>query len=846
LLQVDSAKVAEEEVYLSFRYQGVIDEIVIAYYVGDRFYLPVTELFDIMGVNYELSASALSVSGYFIKKDAKYVMDFSRHFAMLKDAVYSISANDFLVKELDFYVTPAVLNEVFGLKMTVDLSRLTLSLKTDQKLPIVVRYTRRAREALRNKYGSQASHPDYDLLYGRQYSVLDGAFLDYNIQNSINKYTDFTKLNLGIGGELLFGDIQGNLSAAKNGDQSRLTGSDLRWRYANEDSPWFSTVTVGQQRGGGLGSQTLQGVRVTNQPLTPRQSYDSYSIDGTTEPEAEIELYQNDHLVEVIHADDVGYYRFLVPLNYGTSDYKVRIYAKQGRVIELDRRIQIPFNFLPVGEVRYDLSSGRVASEELVWQDQANTAAANVTMGLRNWLTAGIGLEYIQNNNYDRPVLYSKLSSRVAGDILVGLDAVYQNYYTLTAKGVGSNTSSMSMDYTYFDQTNAYNTLGYRHKFNSNIFYPFSIGQERFTARSSMGWINIPGENRLTLNADVNQFIRGVRLRYGIRELRTFTVSGKAASSELQTGAVYTIPRVPTIHPLIRGSYFRTDISYNTTLGQFEDVKFQYIRQFGSRLKAQFFTTYDLRNKTALLELGITWDMETLRSTTTLRSIHSVPSFNQTLRGSVGLDRNNSEFIWDNRQQVGRSAVSVRMFVDDNNSGSYDDGEEIVPGNALTIEHASSRLIEKSGITRLTQLQPYRRYNFRVNEARVNNPMLVASKPKFSIITDPNSYKQLDIPFYTTGVIDGRVDKIKDGEFVPISGLRIHIKAEDGDYAETVRTFADGSFYSMEIPPGNYELWVDESQLEFLQMDTNPKKLSFTISPSPDGDYVEGLNFILE
>ncbi|MEA3287866.1 MAG: hypothetical protein U9Q77_10910, partial [Candidatus Marinimicrobia bacterium] len=65
-------------------------------------------------------------------------------------------------------------------------------------------------------------------------------------------------------------------------------------------------------------------------------------------------------------------------------------------------------------------------------------------------------------------------------------------------------------------------------------------------------------------------------------------------------------------------------------------------------------------------------------------------------------------------------------------------------------------------------------------------------------------------------------------------------------FETTLRTFADGSYYSMEIPPGSYECWVDDSQLEFLGMQSSPEKRYFTVKASAEGDFVEKLDFLLE
>ena len=845
-LQKEDAEVIEEEVYLSFRYKGVIDAIVVAYFDGERFYLPVTELFDYFAIYYELNPKSYSVSGYFIKEDVNYLLDFSRRFAMVKEEVWSLSADDFKVKELDFYLAPEVFGEVFGLFLDVDISQLTIKLETLQKLPVIRRLDRRRKKELQQMYASVDSDKVYDLLSGRQRSMADGIFVDYSISNSLAELNQSSRSTVALGGEVLYGDVQGTITTILSNTRNSMGISDVRWKFVDQSQPYFTTATLGQQNTTGLLIDVFQGVHFTNEPLVTKRSYDTYVIDGTTDPEAEVELYENDRLSDVVKADDIGYYRFLVPLNYGFSDYKIRIYAKQGRVIELNRRIQVPFTFLPKNEYRYTASWGRIASEYIPWQDQKKILNTYASMGIQSWITAGFGLEYLEQNNFDKPTFYTRVSTRLSEDILLNVDAAINNFTRLTMRGIGPNASSFFAEYAYFNQKNMYNTQGFTQKLNTSAYYPFQIVGVRFSGRGAFGWSNRPGLNELNYSLDINQFIRSLRLRYGLRETHSYSVNGHSFSSDLQLSAVYTIPRIPRFHPFIRGSYFRVDMTYNFLSGNAEDIRLQYIKQLNSRFKVQTFSSYDLQTKAVAVDIGGIWELDKTRSTLNVRQNHSTPTLKQTLRGSTVWDRNTGDILWDIRQQVGRSGVNVRMFIDENSSGTYDEGEEIIPGSALTILGNSSRQLKKAGVTRLTQLQPYRRYNFRIDEARVNNPMLVPSLKEFAVIADPNRYKWLDVPFYTTGVIDGRVDQLKQGEFVPISGLRIHIVNDKTGKDITIRTFGDGAFYSMEIPPGTYEAYVDNSQLEFLGMISSPEKLYFTIESNVDGDYVEGLDFLLK
>lgn len=841
-----SVEVFEEEVYLSLRYQGVIDEIVIAYYTGRDFYLPLTGLFDIFAINYEFDPASLAVKGFFLHTDNEYILDFTAQTAVIGGDTLVLNINDYMIRELDFFLSPKVFRDVFGIGLDIDLSRLSIGLKTDQVLPIIQRQTERYRQEQRQLSGSGMSSEYYELIDGRDARLLDGALFDYSLFSTITEERKNANLNLNVGGELLYGDIQGTLLASVNQDTGSVTPTNFRWRYAHEVQPWFSTVTLGQQSTVGLTNMTFQGVAVTNQSLVPRRSYDTYVIDGTTDPEAEVELYQDGRLLEVIQADDIGYYRFMIPLNYGTSEFNLRIYGKQGRVIDLERRVQVPFQFLPQGEIQYNLAAGRIASESLDWHEQRDMSTSDISMGLTGWLTGSLGIEYFENSNRNRPAFNSKLSSRIAGDILVNLESAFENYYRLSVRGVGPNTSTFSLENTYFQKTNIYNPLGLQNRFQFNLFAPFHLGSMRFTGRTSVDWKKQGSEDEFKIRLDVNQFIRGLRLRYGLIEDRSINPLDNDVSSELIFGAVYLIPRLPSIKPLYRGTYVRADVSYNRIANQIETFDFQYLKQLSTHLRGEVLGSFNVQQQDLSLELGLTWDLDAVRASSTVRSVRSTQSFSQTLRGSGGLDRTRGEFIWDSRQQVGRSGVSIRMFEDYNNSGTFDIGESIIKGNAVTLEGASSRVIMKSGRARLTQLQPYRRYNFRINEARIIDPLLVASIPKFSIVTDPNQFKQIDVPFYTTGVIEGRVDRLVGDRLTPISGLRLFIRSLDDGSEAVLRTFADGSFYSMEVRPGAYQVWIDNTQLEFLGANSIPEMREFQVNATAQGDFIEGLNFILQ
>lgn len=835
----------EEEVYLSFRYQGAIDAIVIALATDDDFYLPVTELFELFAVNYTLTPSNFSISGYYLFESNTYVLDFANFRATINGKEFNLNASDFIVKDVDFYVKPQLLEQIFDLRMTIDLSRLVLKLDTQKTLPIISRLTNRKSQQTRMRY-TQVSDEWFPLLVNRNPRVANGAILDYTLYTSVSENNRVVNLNSNFGGELLFGDVQGRLTTSSNtlGTQTELSG--FRWRYVEDRSPWFTRLNIGSINSRGLTSQTFKGVSVSNEPIVTRRSFDQYVIDGHTEADAEVELYSDNRLVEVSKSDESGYYRFFVPLSYGVSRFKTRIYAKQGHIIEQDRQIDVPFTFLPPGEFRYQINAGTQSTTDSIYQVDQNLGLATLAYGVNNWLSVKGGIDYSSEGNSGNPFLYNQISSRVGSAFLMNMDMVYGAYYRMTASGYGPETSSWNVNYTYYEKQGELNSLGYDQQFNTGLFFPLPMGVSPMIVRFEGSWYQKGTENSYRTNLFLNHTYRGFRLQYGFKDEHRFTSLFHTIVSTAHFGAVYSIPRNPIYHPLFQGVYLRGDLFYNTSLGEFDSFSMQFSKQINKNIRLQVSLNDQIRDQNTMIEIGFVWDAEKLRSATSFNNSQGLSSASQTFRGSMALDRSNGAFLWDNRQQVGRSGASIRMFVDENNSGLYDSGETILPGNAISIKRATSRVITHDGVARLTQLQPYRRYNFEVNEAKITDPMLVPLKKEFSVVLDPNSYKILDVPFFTTGIIDGRVDKIVDDQFIPLSGLKIHMKIEDEDTETILRTFSDGSFYSMEVPPGDYELWVDETQLEFLGMNALPEKLFFTVESSAEGDFIENLNFILQ
>ena len=146
--------------------------------------------------------------------------------------------------------------------------------------------------------------------------------------------------------------------------------------------------------------------------------------------------------------------------------------------------------------------------------------------------------------------------------------------------------------------------------------------------------------------------------------------------------------------------------------------------------------------------------------------------------GSLTYDETTSEIRGFNRSQVGRSAAAFRFYVDSNGNSIFDEDEELIKGGNILI---GTSVIEReeSGIIRARELDPYTIYSVDVDVSGIRNPLLVPGIKRFSFVSDPNTVKNIEIPFYIAGEIDGRVSRKVGDNYASVGGIKIYIKNMD-------------------------------------------------------------------
>lgn len=838
-----------DEVFLSFRHRGVRNAVIIAVYDyrTDDILLPIAELFQLLEIDHAVNPAELSVSGQFIDEDRKYEIRLGDQTARLNERSLTLEETDFLVAETDYYLHPDIYVALFDLRFQININALTLRLDARELMPIEQRLDRAQRRERIQR--AQAQRETYPLLYPRQRRYLKPGFLDYNLDFIGSSQQQFFSYNFLGGAELLGGDIQSGISGTVDNETTRYRFNDTRWRYVLNENPFLTQVRVGQQNSEGLTGRRITGIVLQNDPIEPLNILGEYSIDGTATPDSEVELYINNQLVDFGQANELGIYSFSTPLTYGVSRVGITIYEPDGSIREVNRRMQVPFSFAPPGKLYYNVSAGRLRQPPR-GTGEAEQLTADVRYGLANWLSLRSGGEYLSSSPEARPFAYGGLSARIQDQYLLNADAAPGYYYQFAGNVIYPNSSSINLGYTYYESDDfLYNPISANHAMNVSTFLPFQFQELPWSLRLTYDRQHLENGINERYGGNIGLRIQRLSLRAGYRDsYRLFTGSRLQTSGSLTTAATYTMNRTANVPDYLRGAFFRLQTGYNLVFDRFESLDFQLSQRVRRTGRVRLALRHNFLVKSFQAELSLTLDFSAFRSISSVQTARDRQSVRQNIRGTLGFDTSNQHTQFANRQQVGRAATAVRMYIDRSASGTFEpeEGDELIEASAIRLDRIGSTQLGRDGITRITQLQQYYRYNLEIDSRRLPNPLLVPERNEFSFIADPNHYKPIDIPFYMSGIVDGMVYRTYDnGNVSGIGGVRVILRNEDSGDKSTLRTFSSGNYYEMGVRPGTYTAWVDSTQQNFLSSISEPAFHHFEVEATAEGDFVENLDFML-
>lgn len=825
------------------------------YIVDEQAYLPLFDLFNLFKINISYSSSQRIASGFYIDEQTDYTIDFLTQTIRVGERTGSFSDEDIRVGNNGFYLKPELFAEFFDLEFEVEPARLRLALHTDVTLPVLALQEReQARSQIR---GVRDGREFYPLAFPRNRKLFGSGFVDYQL--SASSFNDFESrsqsLNTTYGFELLGGDMSGRLGLNRTTGGQIRTATDLStWRYVISDNPYMTTIRAGNVSTQGLSGGRVRGVSFTNEPLYNPVTFDVLPVFGVTEPGTDVELILNKRLVDFTSVDESGEYELFVPIRYGNTTLEVVEYLPDGRIRRELKDIRVPGSFLSPGEVRYsgtvglaENGNGGIDAPGLRENDLAGSLS--VSGGITRRLTATQTLYYRENEFDPWPELSTSLTGRVGTGYLVSATAAPGSRYDLQLSTLSVSRFTFSGGYTFFEAGNEQNS-GVRQQASGGFSLPIRLVPKRPLLLSFSGNYSDlrGGGNRFSYRASTGFGLGGLRLRVTYRD----QLSGPSSSLATTEGAraTYTAStntgNLPLIGRLTGRVSLTANLDHDVENRQLTNFSMRAYKSFSSR--ASFNATFerDLISGFSSLQAGLQIRFNKARSTTNATYSGGSSSLTQTVSGSVGYDEHFRRFVLSERNMVGSSAASVVQFLDANANDRYDEGEQILDFDGIGFVTGGQKQLGGDGVLRLWQLPAYRQVNLSIDNIRNPNPTAVTYLDRFSIFTDPNRFKLLEIPYDYSGVAIGGIYQMKRGEKTGLGGANFIIRAKDGSFETEERTFSDGGVYVMDIPPGEYILELSPLLVSFMDVGDQVTQTEFTITPREGGDFVEGVEVVLQ
>ena len=211
---------------------------------------------------------------------------------------------------------------------------------------------------------------------------------------------------------------------------------------------------------------------------------------------------------------------------------------------------------------------------------------------------------------------------------------------------------------------------------------------------------------------------------------------------------------------------------------------------------------------------------------------------------AMGLEPRRARWVTEAQPMAPTGAASIRVFLDKNQNGVMDPGEEPLEGAGFTVNGGGTLARSGAdGIAYLNRLPVKQNVDIGFDMSTLEDPQLAAQQKGFRIVPRPGKVSQLDFAVSVTGEIDGTTYMVINGERRAIGDLELELVDANRKVVATARSASDGYFVVSSVVPGNYMLRIAKEQLKRLELSDMGMHL---ITIAPDGAFVNGKELYVE
>ena len=727
--------------------------------------------------------------------------------------VAPLDSDDVYVDDVSVFVAANRLAELIEGTIDVDVGTLTIEVKRASGFPSQIRLDARERrraEAMQVLAEEEAEEPKGIPFRGRTGAgvvewAMGGPLRKSGAPNSVD-----LRGGMGLMGGML--QLRGMMLTGAAEGGVHLEDRELTYRRVFPGGRWVQQFQLGSVIGDGAEARAMRGVTVSNAPFVRGLRFDDVAFSRPLPPGWEYEVYEGARLLGF--ADAGRSTPLNVPLRYGTTPLRVRLYGPAGEIVESTVSYVIPVEQLRAHEWQYSAGMGQCV------QGCSGLWYADVRRGVTRTLTVQAGADAQRDSAWQSVRPYGAVSFLPAPGWTASLQARRASYVR------GSVQS-------------------------------FTDG--RVDGGVSAG-VNLPGEGGVAVTTDVGATwfaqsqlrLRGVAPRFTQRAFMltsreeapraggasrwdvalTSPVPSGLLEVGLQSDPFLLVRDTVSSSPLLR-------VSPTISLGKgiFRRLAYPVLRleaglqggglaQWEAAVSMQpgrGFVNVALRHAPGIVGTQITvggsyaLGLGRVIGRALRRGDQLDGGYSASGAVAFGSVRHATPLEYGG---LGLSGIEGHVFRDLDGDGRLGASDEPVANVTVRIGGLVART-DAQGRYSLWNVLPYQPLNVRVDTLTLEDPGWVPALPTRALRPSPQQYTQLEFALVRTRELAGLL--VPGAQLATTAGVGLELRDVDGGGMHSARTFSDGAFYFSRVRPGRYRLTVTASSARALGIATPPQ-----------------------
>lgn len=822
--------------------QALLSSAMPAYDLNSHTLLPLGELSRLLGLAIQTRPDQGTASGYILTENRSFSLNLNDARVSRAGVNEAFDPDQIVAEPDDLYVSIFLLERWLPVELDVERSSLILRVTPLETLPLQAQLQRlsAAERMGRQTSGNAVDYPHTDL----PYRLWSPPFIDQSLLSEYRRQSDGSVQVRGRYTAHMTGDLLGMESAIYIGQGSEGQAPDLRVTLGRHDPDGgllgrlraqtaqfgsLSTVSVENIARGITG----QGVHVSNRPLTRPTQFDRQSFEGDLTPGWDVELFFNDALIAFQRPNAEGLYRFEdLPLSYGRNDFELVFHGPLGETRSERYSYSLAESMVLPGEFQYNLFEHRD-------DDGLTRSIAQFDLGIIRSLSATAGFVRAPVDGVERQYVTGglrtfwrtfSLSADVANDINGG---------SLVQLGAKTSVAGVTLDGSRIYVKDFYSELF------SNPVDP-AITRDALRLGGS-----IPISPRINLPLTI-EFLRSEHdsgridkdfsarvSAYAFHTVLTNTLNWRSHNGNKAANGMLGISR------RFRDMSLRGQFNYELgTDARMSTVAVSADTFYGDGYRLTMGIAHDLAMPETRYSAGFTKSLGQIgvgagASYTDTGEI----AFSLQLFVGLGRDSAGSDWLFSARPLASTGAASVRAFLDNNNDGVMNSGDDPVSGVGFTVNGGRHQArTGADGLAHLDQLPVKQRMSLGINTATLEDPRWAPVIAGRSLIPRPGKTAEINFPLWMSTEIDGTVYLYEDGVERGMGGLELELLDESDAVVARTTSSWDGFYIIPKVFAGEYWLQISPAQLQRLGLKGTGIRV---LTVAGDGEFINGVDLLV-